>query len=374
MSEPKVTIIVVPRERFQFARESLESLYENTDFPFKLVYVDNNSPKKLRRYLKTQSKEKGFQLVESPYYLSPNAARNVGLRLVTTEYVVFIDNDVIFSPGWLKPLVDCSEETGATVVGSLVCQYKPVHEIVHCAGGEYMPSKELEKFLRGEPAVKQTRENKGKWRIKEKTPYQNQPLADVADKLKRQSTGFIEFHSMLVRREIFEKIGMLDEDFSCTKEYIDFAMSVNKAGGEIYLEPASVVTFLTHPPAPPLKWEDLPYFMLRWSDAWELKNLHHFREKWDLVENEYFIRRCTKKLGVRRYEELVQPLVKRFRFLPKPARKWLNKKLTAWEKKFNHYLFNRYTKLANKYVAMGIDTNSSEYKSTASLTTFSQSS
>ena len=32
MSEAQVTIIVSPRERFQFARESLESLYENTRF------------------------------------------------------------------------------------------------------------------------------------------------------------------------------------------------------------------------------------------------------------------------------------------------------------------------------------------------------
>ena len=43
MNNPQVTIVVVPRERYQFARESLESLYENTAFAFNLVYVDNNS-------------------------------------------------------------------------------------------------------------------------------------------------------------------------------------------------------------------------------------------------------------------------------------------------------------------------------------------
>lgn len=371
MSEPQVTIVVVPRERFQFARESLESLYENTSFPFKLVYVDNNSPKKLRRYLEAQRKEEEFQLVSSPYYLSPNAARNLALHQVDTKYVVFVDNDVMFAPNWLKPLVNCAEETNATVVGSLVCQYQPVHEIIHCAGGEYMSSKEFALFMRDEPAESQTNEKKGKWLINEKTPYQNQRLVDVNDKFKRQPTGFIEFHSMLVRREIFEKIGMLDEGFCCTKEYLDFAMSVNKAGGEIYLEPESVVTFLTHPPAPALKWEDLPYFMLRWSDAWELNNLLHFQEKWDLVENEYFKRRCTKKLGIRRQEKFVEPLVKSFGFLPKPARKWLEKRLVAWERKLNHYLFNRYTKLVNRHVAMGTYINSSVQESNKSLTTVS---
>lgn len=91
-SEPQVTIVVVPRERFQFARESLESLYKNTELPFKLVYVDNNSPAKLRRYLKTQAQAKGFQLIRSDYYLSPNQARNFVLRQVSSKYVVFVDN------------------------------------------------------------------------------------------------------------------------------------------------------------------------------------------------------------------------------------------------------------------------------------------
>ncbi|MCA1991961.1 MAG: glycosyltransferase [Coleofasciculus sp. S288] len=345
MSEPQVTIVVVPRERFQFAPASLESLYENTKFPFKLVYVDNNSPTKLRRYLETQAQEKGFQLLRSNYFLSPNQARNFGLRQVKSKYVVFVDNDVIFSPGWLKALVDCTEETGATVVGSLVCQYTPVHEIIHCAGGEYMPEEELALFVKGQPSViPQSPDEKGKWQVFEKTFYQNRRISEVSDRLKRQPTGFVEFHSMLVRTELFEQVGLLDEGFSCTKEYLDFCMTVHRIGGEVYLEPASVVTFLTHPPAPPLKLTDLPYFMIRWSDAWELASLLHFQEKWDLVESKYFKKRY-KKLGRRRREEIIQPLVERFAFLGKERMISLEKTLVSWEKKLNRYISNRHSRL-----------------------------
>jgi hypothetical protein len=38
--EPMVTIVVVPRERFSYARTSLESVYANTHVPFRLIYVD----------------------------------------------------------------------------------------------------------------------------------------------------------------------------------------------------------------------------------------------------------------------------------------------------------------------------------------------
>ena len=338
MNHPQVTIIVVPRERYQFARESLESLYANTTFPFDLVYVDNNSPTSLRRYLETQADLKGFKLVRSERYLSPNAARNFGLRHVSSKYVVFVDNDVVFAPNWLTALVDCTEATGATAVGSLVCQYQPYHEIVHCAGGEYMSASEYAEFTAGTYSDR-------KWVIEEKTPYQNQRVAAVSDRLKREPTGFVEFHSMLVRTEIFEQIGMLDEGFSCTKEYLDFAMSVTKVGGKIYLEPASVVTFRTHPPAPALQWSDLPYFMLRWSDAWEMSNLLHFQQKWQ-VEGKYFQRRY-KKLGKRRREALIDPLIVKMAFLGQERQKWLKKRVIKLEKSLNHYLTNRYRGLGD---------------------------
>ncbi|MEO1402619.1 MAG: glycosyltransferase, partial [Cyanobacteria bacterium J06635_1] len=126
MIPPQVTIVVVPRERFQFTQDSLESLYDNTQYPFKLIYVDNNAPARVQDYLVNQAQDKGFELVRSQHYLSPNQARNVGLQRVTTPYVVFVDNDIMFAPGWLSALVECAQETGATVVGSLVCQYKPL--------------------------------------------------------------------------------------------------------------------------------------------------------------------------------------------------------------------------------------------------------
>lgn len=342
IEEPQVTIVVVPRERFCFARESLASLYDNTEFPFKLVYVDNNLPAKLQQHLATQAESKGFQLVRTEYYLSPNQARNLGLRAVNSKYVVFVDNDAIFSPGWLKALVECADETGATVVGPVVCQHTPVHETIHCAGGEYLPPEEFARFA-SEPfnALPQTSVNQGKWSIREKIYRQGQQLSNVRDQLNRQPTGFVEFHCVLVRMELFQQVGLLDEGFLCTKEYLDLCMTATKTGGTVYLEPTSVVTFMSHPPAPPLDWADIPYFMLRWSDAWEIANLHHFRDKWHLVENEYFTKRY-QRLGWRRYGEIVKPLSRRltFGYHYKP----LSQLLKRLEKKLNYYLSDRHAR------------------------------
>lgn len=342
--QPIVTLIVVPRERFQFTQKSLESLYENTQHPFHLIYIDNNSPPHIRDYLQQQSEEKGFELVRSPYYLSPNQARNAGLRRVKTPYLVFLDNDIVFSPGWLQALIDCSQETGASVVGSLVCQYEPHHTIVHCIGGDYMAPAEYARFSRGERGPNHSLTNPGQWTIEEKTYFQNQPVADIKDQLHRQPVGFIEFHAMLVRTQLFNRLGLLDEGFSCTKEYLDFCMSVTRLGEPIYWEPSSVVTFLTHPPAPTMELSDLPYFMLRWSDEWERASLQHFQAKWNLADSTYFQKRY-KKLGQRRRKELIKPLVEQFTFLSDPAKKWLEKRLVQVEKLFNRYLSRQYRQM-----------------------------
>jgi GT2 family glycosyltransferase len=347
---PEVTIIVVPRERFQFAQESLESLYAATTFPFQLVYVDNNSPKGLRRYLAAQAQQQGFRIVRSDRYLSPNAARNFGLQQVTSRYVVFVDNDVIFAPGWLTALVTCAQETSATVVGSLVCQYRPAHRTVHCAGGEYMAAEDLEQFVQCQNPASQP----GGWSLYEKTYGQNRQLSETGEAQSRRPVGFVEFHAMLVQMDFLRQHGPLDEGFCCTKEYLDFAMAVTRAGGTIYLEPASVVTFLTHPPAPRLRWIDLPYFWLRWSDTWEQASLQHFQQKWNLSDSRYFQKRY-KKLGWRRWEELIKPRMEALTWLGQAGAKRLEKQLIAAEKGLHRRWCDRYLQRAAKQLGCAVD-------------------
>lgn len=119
---PEVTVVVVPRERFSFARRSLESIYANTDTPFKLIYVDGGSPLHVQNYLREAAESKGFQYIRLDHCLAPNQARNIGLEHVVTKYLVFVDNDVLVSPGWLGYLVACAEESGAAIVTPLILE------------------------------------------------------------------------------------------------------------------------------------------------------------------------------------------------------------------------------------------------------------
>ncbi|MBW4665548.1 MAG: glycosyltransferase [Chroococcus sp. CMT-3BRIN-NPC107] len=336
VSDPEVTIVVSPRERFNHTSQSLESIYSYTEFPFKLIYVDGGSPENIKRYLQQAAQDKGFELIRTDYYLSPNQARNIGLAQVKSKYVVFVDNDLEVTPGWLRKLVDCAEETNATVISPLICQGTPVHEIIHCAGGE--SGVRLE-----------NKEGNVKRRILEKIYKQGRRVAEVRDGLKREETGLAEFHCMLVRTSIFDKIGQLDEGMLNTKEHVDFCMTVIQTGEKVYLEPDSLVTYV---PGPPLELSDMTFYMLRWSDAWELASLQNLRAKWDLTEDEYF-KNKYKRLGWRRHMTLIDPLINRLS-LGKNNSLWkkiVRKTLTTADKTFNKYITNHYDRNKPKVIS-----------------------
>jgi len=326
MTSPLVTIVVVPRERFSYTHKSLTSIYHNTQLPFKLVYVDGNSPQPVQEYLEAQARHKEFELIRTDYYLYPNQARNLGLAKVDTKYVVFADNDIVVQPGWLKALVDCAEsDPQAVVVGPLMCQHEPIHKEIHCAGGESRIVVDV----------------KGRRRMREKMYKQGHTTEKMRSQMQRCETELCEFHCMLVKTSIFEELGYFDELMLNTKEHIDFCMGVMQAGYKVYLEPDSLVTYV---PVVPLEWSDLHYYMLRWSDEWETKSLARMREKWDLAEDSYF-KQKHKALGWRRRDTILSPIVNKLtlginnRLLRKLVMYGL---LAPAEKTLNHYLTDRH--------------------------------
>jgi len=251
MIKDNVTIAVVPRERFSHTAATLESIYEHTPQPFRLVYVDGGSPSRVARYLRKQASVRGFTLLRTDHYLSPNEGRNLAIKNITTKYVVFVDNDAQVSPGWLEPLIECAEETGAWIVGPLLMVGKPGEEVIHHGGG-----------------AARIDEVDGRRRFFEEHYLSDMRLEEVGP-LSRVPRGVLEFHCMLINMESFEQLGFLDEQLLTMYEHIDFCMAVESAGKKVYLEPGSIVTYI-----PMLRPElsDLPYYFLRWSEDWNEVN------------------------------------------------------------------------------------------------------
>lgn len=327
LAPPSITLVVAPRERFGYVQPSLESIYRHTRIPFELVYIDVDSPRYLRHYLARSAAEKNFTLLRTKRFLSPNQVRNLGLSHVKTDYVLFIDNDIHVSPGWLEALLKCAQETDATIVSPLICVGKPLHERILMAGGELS-------FFQEKNGPHKYR------RLYKKCYLANRSATLMKHQLRQRACNYAELSCMLVKREIFNQVGLLDEKLLNTQEHLDFCLSVGKAGGKIYCEPASVVTYV---PEMPKSLSDWMYCMLRWSDAWEAESLIHFQRKWGLDMDRDFVKRF-QKLGHQRHQILLLPLLRRLtggRRLP-----WLEKLAISLERWFNECITDRHRRLA----------------------------
>lgn len=359
---PKVTIVVGPRERFSHTQESLESVYRNICYPFDLVYVDVYTPPIIQRYLHAQAQAKGFTLIRTDYYIPPNQARNVGLRQVLKEakaqYVVFLENDVVVEPGWLTQLVKCAEETKADVVGPLTCIGKPELGVIHNAGGATYILNDVKP------------DGRVKRRLRQEAYLTGRAIAQVQDQMHRIQCDYVEFHCLMARTDLFGKIGLLDEGMLATREHIDFCLSVKEAGGKIYCDREAVVTTDTVGiaenkkgleelfginPLPDFKWYDLPYFMVRWCDAWDRASLDHLRLKWNLAEDSYFKKRY-RIIGNRRRELLVKPLVQRLTFGRGNA--GLEQMLNGFEQRLNDFFYQRHLRHWSRVLAKQRASNS----------------
>ena len=304
MNEPLATVIVTQRERFGMTQESLENLYDVTSGPFEVVVVDGGSPKAAASYLREQADMRGFTLIRREEFLTPNEARNVGCAAAKTKYVAFVDNDVLYTPDWLQALVRCAEETGAGAVAPLTCQGLPAHQEIHHAGGDFVEdAASMKSFFDVEAPEKR--------KFVEVMHGHGEPLKDWEGRLERKETGFGEFHCVLARRDVFDKIGPLDERMLSTKEHIDFGMSLRAAGESVWFEPASVVTYVFPCRARPLQVADWPFFCLRWSDTHAKKSLSHFIEKWRLDTGSDYVRSREAVWPMRRRQGVLIPMVRR---------------------------------------------------------------
>ncbi|MEO0495213.1 MAG: glycosyltransferase [Actinomycetota bacterium] len=257
----RVSLCIVPRERWSLSVRSLRQILDHVPDEIELVYVDGGSPDHIHRELESIVAERGGTFIRRDYVLATSEARNLAVAASSGEYLLFCDNDVEVQPGFLEALVACADETGAGAVGPLIMQgARGDSPIVHIAGGDIEITGDL------------LEKNEHAWHW---TKIDDVP----ADALERRPSSQLEFHSILVRRAIFDDIGPFDEALLSMADHEDFVLLAAKAGWPLYFEPASRVTYLQFAP---LTVEDRGFWQARWSEDWNASSLDAFAKKWNI--------------------------------------------------------------------------------------------
>jgi len=170
MNEPKVSIIILPFDNYEFFTRAIESLHENTDYSnFEIIASHNpckseKTNQKIRNACNRYSEEWGnfkFIFNEKNLYHAKGCAKGFKVIDPESEYVL-LANDDIFVPGnqlsWLRKMIQFMIENKkvATLTPSLYhlkntiywigrMDKKGTHDFLHLPmGDKRLPTKPLE--------------------------------------------------------------------------------------------------------------------------------------------------------------------------------------------------------------------------------------
>lgn len=88
-----ITVVIPVKNRAELVKRTLKSLEQQTRCPAAVVLVDNGSTDDTLETLHKWAKDKPWVKVITELKPGAAAARNAGLELVTTPYVMFFDSD-----------------------------------------------------------------------------------------------------------------------------------------------------------------------------------------------------------------------------------------------------------------------------------------
>lgn len=115
--QPIVSIIIPTYGKSDYTYRCLASIAANEPrVPFEIIVIDDNSPDISKEDF---NKIKGIRFVSNSQNLGFIRSCNLGARLAIGEYLYFLNNDTIITPGWLDELVRTfCELPGTGLVGS----------------------------------------------------------------------------------------------------------------------------------------------------------------------------------------------------------------------------------------------------------------
>ncbi len=203
-------IVIVNFNTLSVLRECLYSLRAHTPQPHRIVVVDNGSTDGSSQWLQ-ELRWPNLQVIANTENLGYAKACNQGIRDGNGPYVLLLNSDVQMQPGWLEPLLTCMEEDPKiAVVGP-----KLVDRSGHITGAGIVGS-----YANHWPRGLLESDAPGKYN-------------EVEDCISVCGAAY------LIRREVIDQLGLLDENYFFYFEETDYSFRVHLAGYRVVYCPRS---------------------------------------------------------------------------------------------------------------------------------------
>jgi len=189
---PKVFIIVLHYQNWDDTNKCLDSLKKIDYDNFEIMVIDNDK------------ENRGFA-----------KGNNIGIKQALekrADYILLLNNDTIVDPDFLKKLVEAGKNNEkAGILGPTIYEYGT--NKIHFAGGKI------------------------NW-------LYTKGIHEKNSKLKTQNSKLVDYITgacMLIKREVIEKIGLMDENYFLYFEDADWCLRARRAGYKCVVVPTSKI-------------------------------------------------------------------------------------------------------------------------------------
>jgi GT2 family glycosyltransferase len=213
---PLVSVILLNYNGENILAKCLSSVLQTDYTPFEVIVVDNGSRDgSLDTISRFQTIDKRVKLVRNSSNLGYSLGNNVGASHAKGEYLLFLNNDITVEPNWLRELVKVVGRSSAIAAAQPKMLMMDEPTIIHSTGGYLTPYG---------------------------TIYNRETLSSDRSSLASQSEVLVATGAaLLVRREIFFKVGKFDSRFFIYNEELDLCWRIWLSGYTVVFVPAAVV-------------------------------------------------------------------------------------------------------------------------------------
>jgi GT2 family glycosyltransferase len=227
---PGLSICIVGLNASDYLHACIEAIQKcRLDLGFEIIYVDNHSSDSSVEQISTDFPS--ILVIKNDENLGYSKANNQALRLARGSYLLLLNPDTLVGETSLQVLVDYLDSQPQTgIAGPKVLNADGSFQ-AHCKRGEARPWEVLCYFL-------------GLSRLFPRHPLFSGYLQSFLDEDAINDVPAISGSCMLIRRQVIDQIGLLDEAFFAYQEDTDYCVRARQAGWKVtYVPDAKIIHY-----------------------------------------------------------------------------------------------------------------------------------
>ena len=220
-----LSIIIVNYNTKKLLKEAVDSvLLKTKNIKYEIFIIDNNSSDNSITYFKKHfSNNNNIKIISNNKNLGFAKANNIGIKKAKGKFILLLNPDTLIQDNVLSEILIWMEKNPK--IGIASCALKNPDGSIQSTGG-FFPN--IIKVF--------------SWMTIEDIPFVAKIIkpfhpSDSNFYKKIQDIDWVTGAFFLMRRELINKVGLLDEDYFMYTEEVDYCYRVNKANWEIKYNP-----------------------------------------------------------------------------------------------------------------------------------------